>query len=344
MKYEDYKLEDFLNDDYFVEWVKQPSAECDYFWKQWLSKHPEKSKTIGLAKEIILGFQYSNTYEPTYSEKVEILEKIVKDTKHRNFPFFKTAMKIAASIAIIFGITFLVNSFDNTTEQVVVSVEDIEKSTAFGEKKTVILPDGSAVKLNYGSRIKYQEGFSDTFREVELVGEAFFDVKPNPDRPFVINTQNVKTIVLGTSFNVSAFADRDEISVVVVSGKVRVQNHANGGSIEDVILLPNEMMSLNKISGRMLKEKCDVSAHIEWRDGMLIFRKATFEEVIDELERWYGVDINVAADLNIGGRFNGSFKNYSLEHVLKGLSFSNLIDYELNNKIVTISKKYDDKH
>lgn len=343
MKYQDYNLEDFLNDNYFVEWINNPSPECNYFWKNWLSKHPEKSEVIGLAKEIITSIDYQNHHNPSHSEKLEVLEKIIKNSKGDNPPFFKWSIKLAASILVAIGIFFWVSSA-NKTAQSTAMAESIVKSTAFGEKKTIMLPDGSEVKLNYGSEIEYTSDFMGNSREVTLIGEAFFNVKSNAEKPFIITTQNVKTIVLGTSFDVKAYSDEEEIKVIVATGKVRVQNHDENGSTEDVILRPNEMVSMNKVTGRLVKEKCDIGRYIDWKDGKITFYKSTFEEVIDELEKWYGVDIHVADGLNIPGRFNGSFQNYGMENVLKGLSFSHQIDFELKGKTVTITNKHYEKN
>lgn len=344
MNYRNYNLDDFLSDNYFVEWVKNPSPESEYFWKNWMSKHPEKADTVSLAKEIISSLAYENEYLPTHSEKIEVLENVIKESSNDSYPFFERFVKVAAVALMVIGLSFWAITRDTNPELVEATKETIIKTTLYGEKKAIVLPDGTEVKLNYGSRIEYPSKFKEGSREVTLMGEAFFDVKPNPDQPFIITSNNVKTIVLGTSFDVKAYADDDEINVVVATGKVRVQKFDDNSNIEDVMLLPNEMVSLNKITGRLLKEKCDIREFIDWREGKLSIRKASFEEVVEKLKKWYGVDILVSNDLRIEGKYNGEFDNLSLEYVLKGLSFSHMIDFEINDKTVTIKTKTNEKN
>ncbi|MDN5210740.1 FecR domain-containing protein [Fulvivirgaceae bacterium BMA12] len=342
IKYSDYSLEDFLQDDYFIDWVMNPSPESNYFWENWMAKHPGNSKIAYLAKEMIGGLEYKNSVLPTHNEKVEVLENIIKRSSSKNVGSkLNKVLKIAAVVAILIGFLYLFNSGTyRKTKDLAVAPPTImlSKQTSYGEQKTVKLPDGTIVRLNYGSRLIFPSEFGDSSRQVTLSGEAFFDVKPNPDKPFIITTKDVQTIVLGTSFNINAYSDEDEIQVMVVTGKVRVQNGADADKLEDVMLLPYEMVSLHRLTGRVVKEKYDPSEYLAWKEWTLIFRKATFDEIIDKLEKWYGVDIQIDQDLHIQGRFNGEFHNQSLEYVLKGLSFSNRINFELKDKTVTISK------
>lgn len=331
-----------MKDDYFIEWVMNPSPECNYFWENWMVKHPNNSKIAYLAKEMIAGLEYKNSIYPTHSEKVEVLENIIKRTSNKNVGSkLNKILKFAAAASILIGFSLLFNSgvFRKTNDLAATTTTYmLSKQTSYGEQKTVKLPDGTKVRLNYGSKLIFPSEFGHSSREVTLSGEAFFEVKHNPDKPFIITTKDVQTIVLGTSFNINAYSDEDEIQVMVVTGKVRVQNGVDPEKLEDVMLLPYEMVSLHKVTGRVVKERYDPSEYLAWKEWKLIFRKATFDEVIDKLEKWYGVEIQIDQDLHIQGRFNGEFHNKSLDYVLKGLSFSNRINFKIKDKTVTINK------
>ncbi|MEQ6118737.1 FecR domain-containing protein [Reichenbachiella sp. MALMAid0571] len=338
MNYSEYSLEDFLNDEYFIEWVTNPSPECNYFWKNWMAKHPKNAQIIYLAKGIIDSLEYKNSVYPTSDEKLEVLENIIKKSGKKEIKF-SGALKIAAVVAVLLGFAALFYVVENQkTEDLVSTTYMVSKQTKYGEKKTFRLPDGTEVKLNYGSKLLFPSEFEGETREVSLIGEAFFEVNPNPDKPFIITTNNVQTMVLGTSFNINAYSDEDEIKVMVATGKVRVQNGLDSNKLEDVVLLPDEMVSLHKVTGRVVKEKCDLSEHLAWKDGKIVFRRASFDEVVNRLEKWYGVTIQIDEDIQIKGKFNGAFDNQSLENVLRGFSFSNLIEFKLINKTVKIQK------
>ncbi|MEO1011620.1 MAG: FecR domain-containing protein, partial [Bacteroidota bacterium] len=105
----------------------------------------------------------------------------------------RLGFRVAASVALLLGMGYAIVQFNKTEVPVTVSI--VERSTEWGQKSTLELPDGTMVKLNSGSTLRFPETFSEDFREVELSGEAFFDVTQNPDKPFLIKSGNLRTIV-----------------------------------------------------------------------------------------------------------------------------------------------------
>jgi len=140
-----------------------------------------------------------------------INSKIAKP-KNRLSHLYHRMVKIAAIAIIFLGITFLASYLINTGS--------ISQVAAKGEKKTILLPDGSLVFLNSKSSISYSKDFKNK-RELKLTGEAYFEVKKNPERPFLVETEKIKTRVLGTSFNIKAYKN-SQTMVSVNTGKVEV--------------------------------------------------------------------------------------------------------------------------
>lgn len=336
MNYSHYTLQDFLNDEFFMEWVNDPSPECRYFWDNWVARHPEQTKVIAMAREIAGSLDYKNKYLPGDNDKVETLENILREKPGKG-SVYSRSLKVAAAAILAIGLSLFYHSYQQRASAPQQAMM-IKKRTSLGEKKTIMLPDSTFVKLNSGSELTYTVPFENKAREVNLTGEAFFEVARNVEKPFIITTGKVKTTVLGTSFDLKAYQDEEDITVVVTSGKVQVQRKDEGSNLDGVVLLPNEKVTLHKARGKMVKEACDPDDLIAWKDGKLVFRKAGFSEVLSELEKWYGVQIIRPEGLEVPGRFSGEFVDKSLQKVLDGLSFSHLISYELNGKIVTLSE------
>ena len=207
----------------------------------------------------------------------------------------------------------------------------VTKSTQKGERLTVSLPDGSIVKLNAESYIKYEEEFNDSLRLIEFRGEAIFQVAKDKNKPFVVNTTQMTVTALGTAFNVNSY-DQNSHSVTLIEGLVSVEN---GQTSEPTILNPGEKLQLSKYTVGV--KKVDVENEIAWSEGILIFRDLSFSEVMDRLEKWYGVIITQnGSAVGLSG-YEGKFKNKSLRFVLETLSFSSGFDYQVRKDSVEIS-------
>ncbi|MDF9798718.1 transmembrane sensor [Catalinimonas alkaloidigena] len=205
------------------------------------------------------------------------------------------------------------------------------KQTARGEKLTITLDDKTVIQLNAESTIQYKKS---AVREVFLEGEAFFYVARDTVHPFQIHTASVTTTVLGTSFNIKAFSDEDDIAVSVVSGKVKVEKK-DTAQTQTVHLIPGEQVVYTHRDTAFAKKNFEFQSVISWKDGTLFFKNASFPEVVTTLERWYGVEIDVQRK-GIENGFSGSYTNRSLESVLEGMSFVLDFEYEINHKTIII--------
>ena len=160
-----------------------------------------------------------------------------------------------------------------------------------------VLPDGTLVALNSNSKLTFPKHFKNDVREVTILGEAFFDVKPNPEKPFIINAGNAHVKVLGTSFNVNAYPEAETVEVVVKTGKVQVinKNLEKTSTINnEVYLIPGEKGTLFTKSNLLEKTENTNPNYLAWKTHDLIFDEVPLHEVIQCLENVYHVDIKVS--------------------------------------------------
>ncbi|MEM1135543.1 MAG: FecR domain-containing protein [Bacteroidota bacterium] len=342
MKYTFYTSEDFLKDELFLRWVRQNDLEAKDFWEKWLRNNPDKKQELLTAKYIAQNLQPSKKNDLLEKEYVIMFETIFKEEHtHKKLVDFPqhtkfNARKVAAILLPLFiiGVAYLIFNTLSQEESLVEKNIFIEKYYPKGKKASLILEDKTEVKLNAESRIKFPTHFSDKpIREVHLDGEAFFEVAENPEKPFVIHTANLKTQVLGTSFNIDAPANEDIIEVTVVTGKVLVSDEHG----DRLTLHPQELVRYNKLTGEIEKGNClDLEKVIGWKDGKLIFNKATFSEIFKELEKWYGVQIIVEGKTEMQGIYSGRFQNESLKRVLEGIAYTSNFSFKIENNSVYI--------
>ena len=187
MKYENYTAADFIEDEYFVRWVKFPDEQSDKFWKLWITSHPEKVKDLMQARHIITSMRYEGRANFSESDYVEVLENILRknrsvlikrkrdNTTFRSFMSFKVAAVLVIFIVATSGVLWLYWGGD---DQLAESPHPhiIEKNSPSGSKITTWLKDGTKIKLNASSSIRFPEKFPDSARVVYLEGEAYFEV------------------------------------------------------------------------------------------------------------------------------------------------------------------------
>lgn len=336
MKYDQYNVQDFLQDEYFVQWITDPDNATDHFWEKWLQNNPEKSGIAAEARQLINAVDYRKHYSLDDKDYTEMLEGVLKGKRissntngspkpagHTQYNWIRWAAAIAFLIMSIYG---LLPEKSDAVEQPQ-AITWVEKETLKGQKNTIRLGDGTMVKLNAGTSLRFPEKFENDRRVVYLEGEAFFEVAEDKSRPFTVISNNVSTTALGTSFNVKC--DPGNIKVALVTGKVKVEDHS-GSSL---ILVPNEMVTYK--GGEVTKGKFDYNEEIAWRDGSLYFNQKPLKEVFETIENWYGVQ--VISRTTLEGNYTGHFENNpSLEKVMEGIAFATGLVYEKNKTMVLI--------
>ncbi|TCC96577.1 FecR family protein [Pedobacter hiemivivus] len=201
-------------------------------------------------------------------------------------------------------------------------------STPRGGTYQVTLRDGTRVWLNAASKLSFSSQFSGKNRKVMLDGEAYFEVAKNKQMPFVVVSDRQEVEVLGTQFNVMAY-DSAQIKTTLLEGSVNLKS-----STSAVMLVPGEQGVMSN-NGSINRKKVDVDKEISWRKGWFSFNESSIENVMDEISRWYDVDVFYEHKMphkEITGRVP---RNAKLSVVLEMLRYSGL-DFEINDKTIKV--------
>ncbi len=226
-----------------------------------------------------------------------------------------------------------------------------EISSPIGMKTHIVLPDGSDIWLNAGSKINYKIPFIGKTRNITLAGEAFMKVTKNEKSPFVVSSGDTKVKVLGTQFNVKSYPEDNNVEVALKEGSVKFYFINSHGKKVSTQLKPNDYLVLNKSKKEVTVKKEQLDKYILWHKNILIFNDTPFMEVAKTLERWYGVKVIIADDEIKNYKFTTVFENEPFSRVLELLELTSPISIKykngklnratnkLNKSIVTISKK-----
>lgn len=248
----------------------------------------------------------------------------------------RVVLRYCRNIAAVLFLPLLVVSamfFLNRTESGLPVVHSV--FTPVGVKSCMELPDGTKVWLNSGTKLSYPAVFTGGKRSVVLDGEACFEVKPDKGHPFHVSLPDGGRVeVLGTVFDVSCYRNDPYVKTVLVEGEVML--HQSGKSLR---MSPGECVTYTRDKNRMERENVNAGLYTAWKDGKLIFRDTPMDEVVRKLERWYGVDVQVAGPDILNNRITATFSGENLTQVLDLLKMSSPIDYKVNTNVVFLSAK-----
>ena len=206
-----------------------------------------------------------------------------------------------------------------------------------GGEYHLVLADGTKVYLNSMSSFKYPVKFTGKSREVELSGEAYFEVTKDPNNPFIVKTSETIIQVLGTSFNLNAYENTEKIITTLVEGKVMINSRKND---ETRMLMPNDQATFYVKNGVTEINKVDVNLYTAWKDGNMIFYNNRLEDIMTTLSRWYAADV-FYADASVKElRFSGNLNRYGdINQILDIMVTTGKIKIEINQNIILFSKK-----
>lgn len=268
-------------------------------------------------------------------------ERVSPKKRGRLMPMLRqTWLKYAAVfiIAAASGIYFMISRQANSHQNKVTAW--IEKYNPRGQRSVIILPDGTVVFLGADSRLKCPEQFDGTTRTVSLQGEAFFEVRHDPRKPFLVNTGDVQTRVLGTSFRIDAFKGR-QLTVSVATGKVNVSYHTAQKAPESLAMLtPGQMVCWNPSDKTFETGAISTEEVAALKNGQLTFNNTRLDDLALKLERWYNISIIIPdkkiqtyrLSLNIDGKV-------PVSHALDAIVAATGLKYSRKNKQITLYKK-----
>jgi transmembrane sensor len=269
---------------------------------------------------------------------------------------------VAASIMLLMATTLFYGIQNYRFSRLKETVNQI--SVPLGSRSKIVLPDGSQVWLNSGSKLFYPSGFSGKNRVATLEGEGFFDVKNDQNSPFIVAAGGLKIKVIGTSFNVKSYPEEKTVETILVKGIVEVNTINEHSLLSPIILAPNQKLTYTKSEGSMnltaleegikqdnsrdlkveipdinnfkIATKINPEIFTSWKDGKLIFDGETLESLVPKLERFYNVRISLQDESMNKLKYSGVLEEVTIEEVLRAIESSSSIRFEINKNQVVL--------
>ncbi|MFT3747837.1 MAG: FecR domain-containing protein [Agriterribacter sp.] len=203
-------------------------------------------------------------------------------------------------------------------------------TTPRGGQYQVVLADGSMVWLNASSALKFPTEFRDSLREVEITGEAYFEVAHNALKPFRVKVRNMYVNVLGTNFNVMAYDDEASINTTLLKGSLKVSSGENSKLIK-----PGQQAKLNNTGNFQLITDADVEEAVAWKNGKFSFNSADIKTIMRQVERWYDVDVVFEREGDL--HFTGELSRFvNVSQLLRKLELTNEVHFRIEKGRITV--------
>ncbi len=284
----------------------------------------------------------------------------IQDKKTRNIVWHEI-IRIAAVFVIALFLGGLGYYFIDQKKEIIAEPQYVEYVSPLGSRSFVKLADGSKVWLNAGSTLKYKNTYGVNNRDLQLTGEAFFEVAKNKEIPFIVKTSEIDVIAVGTKFNVKAYSEEKTIETTLIEGCVELKS-STVNLKENVFLKPNEMavftkknQSLDLIANQQqnnisvpviakpkLKPKLKIIESVEpkpiisWKDKRWVINNEKLGDLAVKLERRYDVNFIFDNDLLKEYAFRGTLEDETLEQIMEAIKFSSPIKYVIDKKTVYV--------
>ena len=240
---------------------------------------------------------------------------------------WKWAAAIVLPICIAFFTYYLIDSSQTVGAPFIVKADK-------GDKATIELPDGTNVVLNSASQLSYLNNFGENVRRVQLNGEAYFKVAHDEKRAFIVQVGDLEVKVLGTSFNVSAYEDAKDVTVVLLEGKVGVYAQKMSH-----IMKPGDKIEYNKATHKITTTQVHPSDYIEWTKGNMYFEKESLENIMKTLSRIYDVEIRFDSNKLPNEYFTGTIPGGGIQNALNILMLTSPFYYEMDGSVIVLKEK-----
>jgi ferric-dicitrate binding protein FerR (iron transport regulator) len=341
-----------------INWIKLNSANKRYFDEYceiWITTKASLKNP---------GYRFQEGFWK-FKQKIKIDEEI--QTGSTKVYRLGAIIKYAAIFIIAFSLSGVLFYFTGKNQASISQLSYSELTVPMGSRAQFKLSDGTAVTLNAGSRLKYDNNFGISDRVVELEGEAYFKIATDHNRPFMVKTSHLNVRATGTAFNVKAYSDDKTIETTLVEGSVSIEEVTDKRDTQIRILKPNQKLtffkedstsveemvieegkSKNNIQSlpsqkikevsRIVTENVNVEPLISWKGNRWIFEKQSLSEIATELERRFDVQIVFESEELKTFRFTGIMLAEPIEQVLKVMSISAPINFKLKGRVVTLSE------
>lgn len=308
----------------------------------WLKADPVHEKAFSQMAD-----WWAISHVPRFTAQVEVDFKkhfahIFHDQQKPQRRLFAFSRNMAAAVLLLLlvgGVSFVAGWLSIQTPEIA-SVSFTQIEAPMGGSSKVLLPDGTAVWINGGSTLTYSSEFNQSVREITLSGEAFFDVKRDESRPFIVKSDVVELEVLGTSFNVRAYGNEPELDISLITGKVDVQINAPDLTISKIRLAPEQMLSFNRETSSVEMSTFHGKDAISWISGQMSFSNASFSRIARSLERKFNVQIEIESKYLTKEFFTGTFPStHTLNQILKEMDVDQKYCWTLKDNKLIIQDK-----
>jgi transmembrane sensor len=324
------------------------SDEADFLIKWLEESHKNRLHYFNLKRIWIEGHDSigdQEQLEKSWKRLEESISNIEAAGLHTAKPikFNWKKLGIAATITLLLSVTLFFVTRQYKPNDLSVSVNEI--NVPFGSRTNIILPDGTTVWLNSGSKLTYNSDYGKENRKVSLQGEAFFNVKHNEGSNFIVKTSDIEIQDLGTEFVVKAYPDESLIETILINGKVEISKTDNVLDKRHYTLKPKQKLTYNKISLDNNNEKIfvtqvdDPQDYAAWKDEKLIITSETLEALSLKLERFYNVKIIFQDNSVKSFKFSGTLDGLTVEEVFMAISKTAPIEYKITKNYIYLKMK-----
>jgi transmembrane sensor len=317
------KLASLLSDekgepsDLLGQFIAEDSSETVKKWKE--------LRIMSDEKEIDVNKAWHNIEARIFEDQEAVYERPVKNL------FRSSLIRVAASALVLlslgFAALYIVNP-DILSRKVTIATNSDQKNIQ------VKLPDGSLIYLNRNSEFSYRSNFGARNRNVSLRGEAFFEIAPDPAKPFVIDAGAARVKVIGTSFNVLTKNNDAAVEVFVRTGKVMLSD--NSGS-KSIALDPGYIGTMDRETSA--KKLNDNPNYLSWKTGLLVYNGQKLDVVFSDLKRVYNMDIEVADSTILENRWTSPIDNQPQETIIRLICASFNLSYSKDGNVYHLMRK-----
>ncbi len=302
---------------------------------EWIRQSPKNRRIFN---ELKIGWQYAMADRSQMGKsKIQIFKAILARVRKRRF-FRPTAAVTAFVLAS--GLGFALAAITLKPKEALTQITPeglITMSTLPGQKAETTLPDGTRIWLNSGTTISYPASYGIESRTATLVeGEIYLDVAKKDGQLFTLETSNGLVKVYGTCFDAKNYVKDQSMTLSLEEGSIEFYSSDESSK---AAMAPGQKLLLDKVSGSMVLQKCDAGIESVWRFGELKIEKKSFLELMTDMERWYGVEIEVSGNIPKNNYFWMTVKTESLREMLGLLKKITPLTYDIDGKSVSIKVK-----
>jgi transmembrane sensor len=362
MKYKDYSADDLIKDEFFQQWVFSPTEERNRFWLDFLENYPDHRERVEEARQFLSFFHIkdNDVFEARVGNLKKRIDHSVDEPQHVETPkqvpkpeqtlakpkgkytrkkilriLYRCGMLAVGVFAVVYA--FLPDEQMTQTEK----SKDKEQIVFIkrGKRNVITLPDGTKVWLNAESRLTFPTNMDSLKnRTVQLSGEAFFQVRENLQKPFVVQIGKINLVGYAASFDAKSYPSENTVEAIVVTGVVRMEHRDE--PMNKVTISPEQGATFEPTTNNMsVDNHVDAAKFSAWRNGMIYFQEQPFSTIKTTLERWYDVNIHLEDTTGLSCQFSGELSNKTLRETLDMFVKDKPASFVVNGSDVVIKGK-----